>query len=110
MVRSITVDHLPAVAPGASLPEPMRMAVEVAGAVPASVIPLEVAATLSTDGELTFALSKTHAIRFGDGSQAADKFLAVSTMLSGAVDMTNYCVLDVRTPSSPKVVRPPYCP
>lgn len=108
-VRTVRVDTLPSIEPGTALAEPMRSAVEVAGAVPASVIALEVPATLSTDGQLSFTVGKGQVVKFGDADEAAEKFLAISTMLSGSVDMTGYCVLDVRIPLSPKVVRRPYC-
>ena len=106
---SSVIHELPKLEPGQTLPEPLRTTIEAVGALPASVVALDAPVRLSAEGELSFDVAKGRTIRFGDGREAGDKFVAIASMLGGSVDMTGYCVLDVRLPSTPKVVRAPYC-
>jgi len=94
---------------GRRLPAQVAKAVEMVAAIPSRLRPWVSKAEVDDAGEVSFVVGIITRVRLGSTDDAAEKFNAVDTMLSGAVVLDCMTELDVRVPTDPRVTRGGRC-
>ncbi len=105
--EAIGIEGLPAVEPGAVLPDEVRSAISLAGMLPERVRERTASVELS-HGELRLRLQPRGEVRLGDGDALDEKLLALDTLLL-RVDDSCLDTIDVRVASAPVLTRDAAC-
>jgi len=108
-VLPIAMPEMAALNPGDRLEAALAAAVDIAGRLPVPIALRVVAASVDVDGNLTLIGRDGVAIRLGGPDHIDTKLAAVEAMLSGQVDRTGLCSLDVRNPKAAVLRRSPDC-
>lgn len=103
-LQGLTIDG----APGGRLGESGRDLLDLAAALPTTLLGKVTATSATPEGELQLGLGDGAIVRVGDTADLADKIIAVETIIA-RVDLTCLAVVDVRVASAPVLTRNRNC-